>query len=272
MRSLFALLRLSRICFHVLRGLITEIAIFPNVSAARRERIIQRWSEKLLAIMGVRIQADSMLAVPRGAMIVANHISWLDIFVLLALTPARFVAKADISGWPMVGRLAADAGTIFIERTRKSDTQRVNKLLEGLLREGNIIVVFPEGGTTDGTTVAPFHASLLAPAVMIGAAVHPVAIRYLHADGSRDDAPAFTDEQSLLRSAWRVASQRVTRVYVNTVAPIDTTGKDRRTVARLAHEEIFAVFTSDRAPEIPADLPAAPLKAPAPTRSRYPAQ
>lgn len=272
MRSLFALLRLSRVCLHVLRGLAIEMVIFPRVAVARRERIIQRWSKQLLAMMGLEIATSGTAVIERGALLVANHISWLDIFVVLALTPARFVAKADIRHWPVAGLLAAEAGTIFIERTRKSDTQRVNRVLENLLRAGDIIVVFPEGKTTDGAAVAPFHASLLAPAIATEAIVQPLAIRYERADGSRDDAPAFTDDQSLLHSAWRVASQPKTRVRLTLLSPIDTHGLDRRSVARLARDGIVAALMLGKAPETPADLQAEPTTARVPTRSRYPEQ
>ena len=90
-------------------------------------------------------------------LIVANHVSWLDIFVLNTLQPARFIAKSELKRWPLVGRFATNAGTLFIDRARRHDTHKVNRHAAEVLAHGDVIAIFPEGTTTDGRDVLPFH-------------------------------------------------------------------------------------------------------------------
>jgi 1-acyl-sn-glycerol-3-phosphate acyltransferase len=171
------LARLARLALHVLRGLAIAGFVFPAISEARRRQHIRRWSRQLLAIFNVRLHVHRARARARGAaapaapMIVANHISWIDPFVIDAVMPARFVAKSEIARWPLVGWLSARAGTVFIQRARRRDTARINDRVTNALRAGAVMAVFPEGTTTDGSRVLHFHSSLLQPAVA-GLALH----------------------------------------------------------------------------------------------------
>ena len=126
----------------------------------------------------------SLDGVGGNLLIVANHISWLDIFVLLSVQPVRFVAKAELKRWPVVGPLITGAGTLYVERARRRDTHNVNRRAAEALARGDVLAIFPEGTTTDGTTLLPFHGSLLQPIVDAEGHVLPVAIRYRTPDGA----------------------------------------------------------------------------------------
>ena len=148
------------------------------------------------------------------AILVANHVSWLDIYVLNAFCPSLFVAKSEIAHWPLLGTLARKSGTVFIERGRKRDILRVNAALTQLLRDGARIAVFPEGTTTAGNTVLPFRSALLQAAVNCGAPVCPIALRYERIDGSLCTEAAFTGDTSFAAALWQVLKQPAIRVHL----------------------------------------------------------
>ena len=180
--------------------------------------------------MNVDARVHGAIGAPRGnVLIVANHVSWLDIFVLQAEQPARFVAKSELARWPVIGRLIRGSGTLFIERTRRRDTERVNRRAADALRSGDAIVVFPEGTTTDGTTVLKFHGSLLQPVVDAEGHLLPVAIRYHDGAGTLSLAAEYAGDTSFATSFWRVCGER--RLAVDLIAASPMPG-ERRAPAR----------------------------------------
>lgn len=149
---------------------------FCGRGPAARARWLQRHCRRALAVLGVRIRTRG--AAPAGAIVAANHVGYLDILVLGALRPVVFVAKREVRGWPLLGWLAAGAGTRFIDRERRRDVVRVAAEFAPAVADGVGVVVFLEGTSSDGRTVLPFKSSLLAPAVAQGWTVAPVAIAY----------------------------------------------------------------------------------------------
>ena len=148
--------------------------------------VVSTYCRFLLWVLGLRTDRRGAVMAAPGAL-VANHASWLDIFVLNAVTPVIFVAKAEVAGWPGIGQLARAAGTVFIRRDRR-DAQAQTHVLAAKIRHGHRLVVFPEGTSTDSTLVLPFKATLfqafLAPDMPQGIAVQPVSLHYHAPDGS----------------------------------------------------------------------------------------
>lgn len=233
--------RLTRLALHVLRGLAIAGLVFPRISESQRRYHIRRWSRQLLATLNVRLHVRRARArAPRARgpiMIIANHISWIDPFVIHAVMPARFVAKAEIARWPLVGWLTARAGTVFIHRARRRDTARINEHVTEVLREGAVIGVFPEGTTTDGSRVLHFHSSLLQPAVAAAAPIQPIALRYLRADGSRCAEVAYEDGRTLWDCVRRMAAQPEIHVELTLLEPLGEAGH-RRALAQVARNAI----------------------------------
>jgi len=196
-------LRKARLVFHFVRGLLVCATVFPWASAHLRERLIREWSRKLLAICGIEVDVQGLApgqAAPNGAMLVSNHISWLDIYVIHSWQPVRFVAKSEIRSWPVVGWLCDKTGTIFIERGRKRDAHRVLHHITEVMQQGDLVCVFPEGTTTDGSKVLPFHANLMQAPVAGHLPVQPVGLTYLDAaTGKPTLAPAYIDDISLVQ-------------------------------------------------------------------------
>jgi 1-acyl-sn-glycerol-3-phosphate acyltransferase len=141
---------------HVLDGRRRLRRDFPQFSPGEREQAVQQWARHMLQILGVELHV--MGAVPKGGplLLVSNHVSWLDILVINAVRPARFVSKADVRHWPLVGELITAAGTLYIEREKRRDAMRVVHRMADSLREGDVVAVFPEGTTGSGLDVLPF--------------------------------------------------------------------------------------------------------------------
>ncbi|MGY8523750.1 lysophospholipid acyltransferase family protein [Paracidovorax citrulli] len=228
---------------HLLRGVVTCALLFPWLGAPARNEHIRRWSRRLLRLCGVELQyIGEPPAQGQGVMLVANHISWLDIFVIHAWQPARFVAKSEIRRWPVVGWLCEKTGTLFIERGRKRDAHRVLHDLVACMRHGDRVCVFPEGTTSDGRGVLPFHANLMQAPVAGDLPVLPLGLQYRDAaTGEVTVAPAYIGEMSLLECLDAILSSPPIRAELVFGPCIDTRGFGRRSLAELAHETVVCL-------------------------------
>ncbi len=255
------LLRLIRTFF-----LFTQVAsgclqalIYPYFPQHIQRRMMQRWSSGLLATLNIRLRCIGKppgFEIPR-ALLVANHISWLDICVLMAACPTRFVAKSEIDGWPVLGFLSRQAGTLFIRRARRSDTLRINQQIGEVLEKGEKVVIFPEGTTADGTYLNHFHASLLQSAIDADALLFPVAIAYHRANGEVCLEAAYTDS-SLALSLRNILSQNEIVVELSFLEPIACGMRNRRELARLSEQtiaETLSLSIPHKKTEKPYDLP-----------------
>jgi 1-acyl-sn-glycerol-3-phosphate acyltransferase len=251
MRTLVAPLRLAFLLLHLLAGLLTAAAIFPWLAQTTRNRIIRAWSRLLLAICGARLRLVGLPLPPaiartgvdasrRGRMLLANHISWIDVFAVHAAAPSRFVAKAEIRSWPLLGKLVTLVGTLYIERGRRHAVASMNHQVRERLKQGETVAVFPEGTTTDGRSLLPFHSNLVAPALEVGAECWPVALRYSE-HGAPSTAAAFVGDMALATSLWNILVARRLQVEVAFLDPVSTAGDcNRHHVAEAAAERIAA--------------------------------
>ena len=228
---------MPRMALHLFHGLGTVWFVFPSLDAHARRARIRRWSRRLLHLMNIDIRMTGSLGQP-NVLVVANHVSWLDIFALHAVGPVRFIAKSEIARWPLVGRLVGGVGTLFIERARRHDTHRVNQEVAQALAEGDIVAVFPEGTTTDGAELLPFKGSLLQPIVDAAGHVQPVAVRYRTPEGDRSTAVAYTNGTTFLASFWRICGVRALIVDLQAIAPIPAHARHRRELAHEAEQAI----------------------------------
>ena len=230
MHRLLAAWRLLRTSAHVLHGMAVMTRFGALGEAARHERI-RWWSIGLMRMMGLTLQISGT-ARPGATLVVANHVSWLDIAAVHAAAPhVRFVAKSDLLAWPGLGWMIRNAGTLFIERERKRDAVRVVHAVAAALQSGETVAVFPEGTTGTGPEPLPFHANLLQAAVATGTPVQPVVLRFDDRHGRFSEAVTFIGQTTLLQSVWRVASARGLKVSVEFLPPVGTRHADRRALA-----------------------------------------
>ncbi|MEU0370725.1 lysophospholipid acyltransferase family protein [Streptomyces sp. NPDC006283] len=197
-----------------------------------RHRLTRCWSRAVLRAFGVRVRVR-VIGVPhdrRAALVVANHISWLDIPLVAAVLPGRMLAKSEVRGWPVLGPLAALGGTLFVERDRLRTLPGTVASMAAALRGGARVVVFPEGSTWCGRGQGPFRHAAFQAALDAGAAVQPVHITYLPTG-----AAAFVGDDPLLASLRRVAAAGGLTAEIRLLPPIlPGAFPDRRSLARAA--------------------------------------
>ena len=230
--------RFLRLLLHVISGLIQSF-FYPYFPQSIQKRMKQYWATKFLNILNIKLYCNGKppSIEKKRVLFAANHVSWLDICVLIAAYPTCFVAKAEIRNWPVIGLLCRNVGTLFIERTKRSDTLRINQNISDVLNTGNRITIFPEGTTSDGTFLRHFHASLLQSAVTVHALLCPIAIRYRNTAGEICKEAAYIDP-SLLLSLRRILSQTRIDVDITFLEPTTGHGKNRRELARITEKKI----------------------------------
>ena len=215
------------------------------MSVARRQRALQRWSAGLVRHLAANLTVHGAPPQHHAGpfLLVANHVSWLDIFAINAAVPTRFVAKSEVRKWPLVGWLCVKADTLFIERDRRRDLARLDSIIAAALRgddgAGAGMGVFLEGTTTDGTRVLPFHSSLLRPAQQAGARVIPVAIQYRRRDGSICTEAAYDGDKSALDTLKQMLTQHEIHAHLHFLPPLATHGVHRKALANSAREAIL---------------------------------
>ena len=227
------LYRASVLLLHLVRGVLTVAILFPFYGPDRRRQAVGRWSARSLSILNVVPRPHGTPPIPgsRPRVLVANHVSWLDIQVVHSLWQVRFVAKSEVRGWPVIGWLSARTGTLFIERGSHRHAARINQAIHAAFVDGDAVGVFPEGTTTEGGRIGKFHASLLQPAVDEQALVVPVALRYLDPEGRLCIDASYVGDESLLESIVAILRQPQIVAEVHFLAPIDARGIPRRDLA-----------------------------------------
>ena len=225
--------RATRGLLHVLLGLGITTLVFPWLSYARRAPIVSWWARGFISALGLQVRVTGAWPTERGRYLMAsNHVTWLDIFVIHAVKPVRFVSKSEVRGWPIAGFLASRAGTLFVDRARKRDTFDIGAQMLEIMENGEAIGIFPEGTTSDGQVLLPFFSPLLQPAVRCEATLVPAGLRYRRADGSLNTDLAFIGEQTFLESVKVTLRQPRTHAEVRFGELIPATGLHRRELTR----------------------------------------
>lgn len=233
--------RIAALAVHIGLGLALAALVFPLLGMPRRDRVIGWWAQRLLRVLGVRLHAPVPPALADGALLVCNHVSWLDIYLILATRRVHFVSKSEVRGWPVVGWLAQQTGTLFLERGRRADTARINAAMHELMTEGRWVAVFPEGTTSDGRGLKRFLPSLLQPAVELGCPILPAALRYRTLDGRYSTTPAYVDDISLWDSMLRIVSEPGLVAELHFAPPLTPAGH-RRELAAMAERAVAGLL------------------------------
>lgn len=239
MRHLRACWRLLRMLCHIAKGLWIVALRFPALPADQQHAHVQAWSVQLLACAGISLRIVGQPPVSGPVMLVANHISWLDIPVMHAARHCRFVSKSDVQGWPIIGTMATAAGTLYIERSSRRDALRMVKSMQESLERGEVLAVFPEGTTGDGRAMLPFHANLIQAAVAAQAPVQPVGLRFVDsATGATSFAPSYIGDETLVGSIWRTLSAPAIEAVVHYGEIQQAQGRDRRAWTQHLHDTV----------------------------------
>jgi 1-acyl-sn-glycerol-3-phosphate acyltransferase len=207
--------------------------LFPLLSPRARAWSRGRWSRALLAALGVQLHIRGGEHGSGGALIVANHVSWLDVMAINAVFPqAAFVCKDDVASWPVFGWLLRRTGTYFIRRRSAHDARRAGRRMTEDLRQGACIAFFPEGTTTAGREVLPFRPGLFEAAVQSGCAIQPVALAY------SSGAAVYAGDTSFGKSLGAICDARGLAVTLSLPRVFSAAGLDRRAAAGEARRRI----------------------------------
>lgn len=240
------LFRKLRLLSHLMSGALTVALRFPRASADERRQLNRAWSLKMLRLCGLKLVVHNDAArLDAGALVVSNHVSWIDIYVINAWRPTPFVSKAEVGHWPLIGWFARHLDTVFIERGKRSDAKRIMHELATRLERGELMCLFPEGTTSDGLALKPFHSNLFQAAVSACRPVQPICLMYEDVHGRQTTAPAYIDDVSLKDSLDMLLKGGPITAHVYVGDAIEP-GTDRRQLAAHAQEAVLASLDAMR--------------------------
>jgi 1-acyl-sn-glycerol-3-phosphate acyltransferase len=213
-------------------------AAFASQASKRIARAawLSRSSRRHLKIFGYSAEVSG--EIPKNGLLFSNHLSYLDVLAISAVTPAVLVSKAEVRRWPLFGWLAAMAGTIFVERERRLHVGEVNREIEAALAAGALVVVFPEGTSSSGETVLPFRTSLLEPAARGG---HELSVGWIHyelADGDAGNEVCYWGGHAFLPHLMNLIGKKTVRATIRFGKFQRTTG-DRKELAKQLHAAVL---------------------------------
>jgi 1-acyl-sn-glycerol-3-phosphate acyltransferase len=240
--------------------------LFSRLTLAQRAEWLHRSCLTGLRRLGIEVQAEG--AFPKRGLLISNHLSYLDILVYSSLSPCVFVSKKEVRRWPIFGQMAMMAGTVFIDRTRNADARRVNSEMLEALAQGAVVVLFPEGTSSDGSTVLPFRPALFEGVIGADEIITPAHLRYYVADGVPGQDVCYWGEMSFFPHLLRLLSRSGIRAAIH-FAPESSRYQDRKVAAKETREMVLdlgglnsSVPAYNDAPPLPDDRSSAQASAP----------
>jgi 1-acyl-sn-glycerol-3-phosphate acyltransferase len=246
-RRIRSIWRTAHTIAHTLRALFIVAVLFPFCDQGQRRCHVRNWSRAALRISGIELRVERHSSAMGGApsLIVANHISWLDILAIWATVDTSFVAKKEVMHWPVFGWLARQLDVIFVDRSRRTDAREVGRAMQLTLAAGRSVCIFPEGTTTYGHAISPLRPPLFHVAIDAGRLVQLVAIKYILPDRQRANCVAFTGDMTLAQSIWRLANSEGIIAELGLLEPIVAEGRDRRSLALVAQRRLSLYLQTD---------------------------
>lgn len=216
------------------------------VHAGLGRRLQAFWCCSLCWLFGITMEVRGGQLGDKPVLLVANHISWLDILVVSRFWPVHFLSKSEVRRWPGIGTVATAVGTIYIDRGHRNGSTEAIEAMARKLRNGRPVLFFPEGTTSPGTTLLPFRPRLFQAAIEAGVPVQPVAIQYFAGRGQRSEYAPFVDDEHLLRHVVRLAGERTTHAVLTLGEPVNSIGRGRNELALLSREQMAEALTPSR--------------------------
>lgn len=245
--------KLMRLLAHLFRGYIKVRWGWRGLSPEQAQSEVLAWSKTTLDVLGVEVKVFGDMAHTGPLLLVSNHISWLDILLFLSLRPVRFVSKAEVESWPIVGHYAHACRTLFIQRTIKRDALKLVQVMSEALSMGDMVAIFPEGTTTTGVEVLPFHANLFESVMASHAAIQAAGVLYVSsANHLPITTPSFTGSDTLVGSIWRILGLKGFEAWVQWGAVEESQGSDRRALAKKSWSQVQHLHALLRAKALPA--------------------
>lgn len=214
------------------------LAVRTGGSPPLRARTIwlQRSSRRMLQFLAVEMETQGVR--PSAGLLISNHLTYLDILVLATITPSVFISKSEVRNWPVFGWFSRRAGTLYVDRTRRSDVARLGGEIRNLLREGHLVVLFPEGTSSDGRQVLPFKSSLLEP---VSGSQQPLTVAHLGytlADGSVENDICYWGDMNFVPHFLKLLTRRGIQAQIH-FTPVENPAIQRKDLARQLHAEVI---------------------------------
>jgi 1-acyl-sn-glycerol-3-phosphate acyltransferase len=240
--ALLAIWRAFAVGFFCSLAVVEITARIPFIARTERLRVrtawLQRWSRFACRVLGIRISTRGSM--PRSGLLVCNHLTYLDVIVLSSIGPCVFVAKRDIAAWPLFGWLTRAAGTIFVDREHRLSSPAVVDLIRNAVNGGSLVVLFPEGTSSDGSTVLPFKSALLESAVQLRCPVATGAIEYALDQSSVANEVCYWGDMTLVPHLLNLFFKREIRSRCS-FSPSRIRFGDRKEIARELRDEIVSM-------------------------------
>ncbi|WP_314342315.1 1-acylglycerol-3-phosphate O-acyltransferase [Simonsiella muelleri] len=242
-------IRLMRLChlLYWLVGIGFRLHSLNRLAPNERRSVLQQMGQSALDVLHVELEKPDTPNNPHGTLIVANHISWLDIFVLAAIYPASFIAAKELRSWFVIGKMIENAGTVFIDRTNRKDIEPINAAIVERLQAGNDVCFFPEARTSLGNAVLPLKAALFQAAINAPTNIQCVVLRYYDAENKRTEQISFSGTNFFI-TLWRILSQPKITVRIDfppLIQPTEQPNADRFTLKDQAEALFNQIVLSD---------------------------
>jgi 1-acyl-sn-glycerol-3-phosphate acyltransferase len=229
--------RLLRVLFHVLYVSFVMPRAFAKATDQARDALVRHWSARVLHCLGVQAIVHGDIT-PATALVVSNHVSWLDIMTINAVLCCRFVSKKEVAAWPLIGPIVTLAGTLYVDRSKRHDARRVLQDMATHLQNGHALGIFPESTTGTGPQLLHFHANLLQAAVDAHMPIQPLVIRYEDTQHVFSPSPVYVGDTNLLQSLWWIACAEQLKVHVQVLPISQPPHLDRRTLCAQLHHQM----------------------------------
>ena len=270
-RSLRIATRTSWLCWELARAAVSlaldqkRFAGTPHEAppAHRRRRWFAESCRRLLRVLDVSVEQRGQL--PDRGILVCNHLSYLDVLVLGALASPIFVAKKEVRGWPVFGWFARAAGTIFVDRSRRLDVGATNQRMEAALEEGALVVIFPEGTTSNGQAILPFRSALLHPAANRNVELSAGFFEYAIDEGNVAEEICYWRDMTLVPHLLNLLGKGRITAQIQ-FKSVDSASRDRKALASQLHVELSQL---KNASDLYNSCKASPVRATQHQRTRF---
>lgn len=233
------MVKFSLIIIHLFYGFFQALYIL-YINDKPQNKYIRNWSKRLLSILKIHLEINqdlNKLLSSKHFLIVSNHISWIDIFLINSIFPISFLSKGDVASWPVIGKLTKCANTIYIKRGNKKSLTTASNQIEKKLNEIDSIFFFPEGFATDGSKLLPFKSNFFQTAINCNTNILPLAIRYT-SNGKFTPAPSYAGDINLAQSLLALIRIKNLKAQIS-VLPIISSKNNRKVIANKAHQRIY---------------------------------
>jgi 1-acyl-sn-glycerol-3-phosphate acyltransferase len=217
-------------------GLIIAAIFWPLINSTQKIIVSKWWCQALLNCFNIQVivHGERPQLNLRSTMFVANHVSWIDIHAINSVIPLRFIAKSEVSDWPVFGYLVRKSGTLFIDRSRRRDAARIVSLATKSLQHGDNVGFFPEGTTSEGTKILPFKSSIVQAAINAKAQIWPIALYFPQPDGSANTQMAYAGDTTMGESMLNILKLKNPVVELHFLSPIPASETNRQALTKAA--------------------------------------